>query len=72
MPKTTFVTCYYYHYYTGRCLAYSPPGATISMGLAEYCKDFLISFILGRDLVARLSIANLRKLRNELLGLIAR
>lgn len=39
-----------------RCLCYGPPGATMSPALAEYCKPFTLSFIIGRDLVPRLSI----------------
>jgi hypothetical protein len=55
-----------------RCLAYAPPGALITEELAEYCKSFTVSFVMGRDLVGRLSIQSLRKMRDDILTLIAR
>lgn len=55
-----------------RCLAYGMPGAMVTEGIAEYCKPFMTSFVLGRDIVPRLSFGNLRKIRDDVLDLIAR
>lgn len=48
------------------------PGAMVTEGIAEFCKPFMTSFVLGRDLVPRLSFDNLRKIRDDVLDLIAR
>ena len=56
----------------GRCMAYAPPGGLISPGLAEWTKSFTVSYIVGRDLVPRLSVQAVRKLRDDLLRLVAR
>ena len=55
-----------------RCLAYCTPGGLLSSGLAEYCKPFTITFVLGRDLVPRLTLDAVRGLRDDILRLLAR
>lgn len=55
-----------------RCTCYSPPGGFISWRLAKECSDFVNSFVLDSDLVPRLSICNMERLRDEVLHLLAR
>lgn len=35
------------------CYAFSPPGSLFSFPLAQYCKMFITSVILGNDIVPR-------------------
>lgn len=55
-----------------RCLAYCTPGGLLSPGLAEYTKAFTLTFVLGRDLVPRLTLDAVRGLRDDILRLLAR
>ena len=55
-----------------RCICYSPPGGFITWRLAKECSDFVNSFVLDSDLVPRLSINNMERLRDEVLHLLAR
>jgi len=55
-----------------RCTCYSPPGGFITWRLAKECSDFVNTFILDSDLVPRLSINNMERLRDEVLHLLAR
>ncbi|KAL7433120.1 hypothetical protein ACHAXM_003413 [Skeletonema potamos] len=55
-----------------RCTCYSPPGGFITWRLAKECSDFVNSFVLDSDLVPRLSINNMERLRDEVLHLLAR
>jgi sn1-specific diacylglycerol lipase len=55
-----------------RCLCYSPPGCMVTKKLALSCKDFLMTYILNYDLVPRLSLETMLRLRNEVLDLIVR
>lgn len=55
-----------------RCLAFSPPGCTLSMNMAESCKDYLTSYILDTDIVPRLSFASMQNLRDGVLEMVAR
>lgn len=55
-----------------RCLAYGTPGGLLSPRLAEYTKAFTLSFVVGRDLVPRLTLDAVYKLRDDLLRLLAR
>jgi len=55
-----------------RCLAFSPPGCTVSLKMAESCKDYLTSYILDTDIVPRLSLASMENLRDNVLGMVAR
>jgi sn1-specific diacylglycerol lipase len=55
-----------------RCLAYGTPGGLLSPGLAEATKAWTTTFIVGRDLVPRLSLDSVYALRDDLLRLLAR
>eukprot|EP00624_Nannochloropsis_granulata_P000293 evm.model.NODE_11137_length_18060_cov_18.830564.2 len=55
-----------------RCLAYCTPGGLLSQRLAEYTKTFTLTFVLGRDLVPRLTLDAVRGLRDDILRLLAR
>lgn len=59
-------------YPTLRCLAFSPPGCVFSRKIAESCKEYVTSYVLGDDVVPRLSLTNMENLRHELLSIIAR
>jgi len=55
-----------------RVIAISPPGGFITWRLATECKGFVTSFVLDSDLVPRLSVNGLERLRDEVLDLIGR
>mmetsp|Transcript_38549 Transcript_38549/g.44003 ORF Transcript_38549/g.44003 Transcript_38549/m.44003 type:complete len:927 (+) Transcript_38549:196-2976(+) len=57
---------------TLRCINYSPPGCSFTWQMANECKDWCNSFVLGSDLVPRLTLDSLEFLRDEVLGLIGR
>ena len=48
-------------YPTLRCFSYSPPGALCTRELADYCGEFTVSVVVGKDIVARLSEAAIKK-----------
>ncbi|XP_068613374.1 diacylglycerol lipase-beta-like [Brachionichthys hirsutus] len=56
---------------TLECYAFSPPGGLLSKALADYSKDFVISVVLGKDLVPRLSIPNIEDLKRRLLKVVS-
>jgi sn1-specific diacylglycerol lipase len=55
-----------------RCLAFSPPGCVFSKNLAQECSEWLTSYILNSDIVARLSVESFEALRNDMLETICR
>lgn len=55
-----------------RCIAYSPPGGLLTHDLATSCSEFVNTFILDSDIVPRLSLDNMERLRDEVLHLIPR
>ena len=55
-----------------RCLPYSPPGGLVTIKTAKAVSAFTTSFVLNSDIVPRLSIATMEKLRNDVLELISR
>ena len=57
---------------TLRCINYSPPGHSISWEMAIECQEWCNTFILDSDLVPRLSLLAMEKLRDEILSLIGR
>lgn len=59
-------------YASVRCLAFSPPGCVFSRRLAESCKEYITSYVLGDDVVPRLGLTSMENLRHEVLSLIAR
>ncbi|KAG9477024.1 hypothetical protein GDO78_002423 [Eleutherodactylus coqui] len=55
---------------TLKCYAFSPPGGLFSKALADYSKSFIISIIVGKDLVPRLSLPNMDDLKNRILRMV--
>jgi len=55
-----------------RCICYSPPGGLLTWELAKECSEFVNSFVLDSDIVPRLSVDNMERLRDEVLHLFAR
>ncbi|KAM4716283.1 diacylglycerol lipase-beta [Anableps anableps] len=56
---------------TLQCYSFSPPGGLLSKALVEYSKDFVVSVVLGKDLVPRLSIPNMEDLKRRILKIVA-
>ncbi|XP_023278447.1 sn1-specific diacylglycerol lipase beta [Seriola lalandi dorsalis] len=56
---------------TLQCYAFSPPGGLLSKALADYSKDFVLSVVLGKDLVPRLSIPNMEDLKRRILKIVS-
>nr|XP_020495794.1 sn1-specific diacylglycerol lipase beta [Labrus bergylta] len=56
---------------TLQCYAFSPPGGLLSKALADYSKDFVVSIVLGKDLVPRLSIPNMEDLKRRILKIVS-
>ncbi|KAM9209907.1 diacylglycerol lipase-beta isoform 3-T3 [Dugong dugon] len=54
-----------------RCYAFSPPRGLLSKSLYEYSKSFIVSLILGKDVIPRLSVTNLEDLKKRILRVIA-
>ncbi|XP_069839875.1 diacylglycerol lipase-beta isoform X2 [Dendropsophus ebraccatus] len=55
---------------TLKCYAFSPPGGLFSKSLSDYSKSFIISIIVGKDLVPRLSLPNMEDLKNRILRMV--
>ncbi|OCT64218.1 diacylglycerol lipase-beta [Xenopus laevis] len=53
-----------------KCYAFSPPGGLLSKGLADYSKNFIVSIIVGKDLVPRLSLPNMEDLKRKILRMV--
>jgi len=53
-----------------RCLCFSPPGCVFSRKASE--QDYITSFILGDDIIPRLSLHSVAGLRNDVLEMLAR
>uniref|UniRef100_A0AAY4EWJ4 Diacylglycerol lipase-beta n=1 Tax=Denticeps clupeoides TaxID=299321 RepID=A0AAY4EWJ4_9TELE len=58
-------------YPTLQCYAFSPPGGLMSKALAEYSRQFVVSVVLGKDLVPRLSIPNMEDLKRRILKIVS-
>lgn len=50
-----------------RCIAYSPPGCLVSHTLARFTKSFIMSVVVGDDIVPRLSIRSVHNLKGDIL-----
>jgi sn1-specific diacylglycerol lipase len=57
---------------TLRCLSYSPPGCSFTWEMATQCKEWCTSCVLDTDLVPRLKVESMERLRDEILDLIGR
>ena len=55
-----------------KCFAFEPPGGLMTAELADYCKEFVTSFVNGADIIPRMSYVNCEKLRDEALETLAR
>lgn len=55
-----------------QCFSYSPPGGLLSMPAVEHSKDFIISVVVGKDLVPRIGLHQMEALRNDLINAIQR
>ncbi|XP_045065875.1 diacylglycerol lipase-beta-like [Coregonus clupeaformis] len=56
---------------TLQCYTFSPPGGLMSKALAEYSKDFVVSVVLEKDLVTRLSYPNMEDLKRRILKMVS-
>ncbi|XP_061912291.1 diacylglycerol lipase-beta-like [Entelurus aequoreus] len=56
---------------TLKCYAFSPPGGLLSKALTDYSKDFVVSVVLGKDLVPRLSLPNMEDLKRKILRIVS-
>nr|XP_020137055.1 sn1-specific diacylglycerol lipase beta [Microcebus murinus] len=54
-----------------RGYAFSHPGRIFSKSLCEYSKNFIVSLVLGMDVIPRLSVTNLEDLKKRILRVIA-
>lgn len=54
-----------------RAYAFSPPRGLLSKSLYEHSKDFIVSLILGMDVIPRLSVTNMEDLKRRILRVIA-
>jgi sn1-specific diacylglycerol lipase len=50
-----------------KCIAYSPPGGLISKDLSDYAKSFVLSVVLGDDIVPRLSVHSIHGLKLKMM-----
>jgi len=55
-----------------RCFAYEPPGALVDDALAEAMEPFCVSTVTADDLVPRLGLAQLFRLRDDVVDSLAR
>lgn len=54
-----------------RAYAFSPPRGLLSKSLYEYSKGFIVSLVLGMDVIPRLSVTNMEDLKRRVLRVIA-
>eukprot|EP00124_Ichthyophonus_hoferi_P002866 Ihof_evm1s217 gene=Ihof_evmTU1s217 len=55
-------------YPTLQCYAYSPPGGLVSKRLADHCCSYVMSVVVGCDVVPRASIPTVVRLRDEMVS----
>lgn len=55
-----------------RCVSITPLGGLLDKEHAESCGDFVLSAVMGDDVVPRLSVTSMEHMRDEVLELIAR
>jgi len=55
-----------------RVWAFAPPGGLLSEGVAEAVASWCTSVVLGNDIICRLSMPNLERLRDEMMGCASR
>uniref|UniRef100_A0A8C4QIP8 Diacylglycerol lipase-beta n=1 Tax=Eptatretus burgeri TaxID=7764 RepID=A0A8C4QIP8_EPTBU len=54
------------------CYAFAPPSGLVSRSLAEYGNRFIVSLVVGKDLVPRLSLSSMEDLKQKIVEIIAR
>lgn len=59
-------------YPSTRCISISPLGGLLNAPFADDCKEFVLSAALGEDVVPRLSVTAMERMRDSVLELIAR
>ncbi|XP_023932665.1 sn1-specific diacylglycerol lipase beta [Lingula anatina] len=52
------------------CFSFSPPGGLMSLPLSKYTEEFICSVVLGKDVVPRLGIMTMEKMKVQLLQAI--
>ncbi|KAK2717458.1 diacylglycerol lipase-alpha-like isoform X2 [Artemia franciscana] len=52
------------------CYSFAPPGGLLSSSLADYTKEFVTSFVLGKDLVPRIGLSQLEMLRKDIMEVL--
>ena len=50
-----------------RCIAYSPPGGLVSERLSEYTKSFVLSVVVGDDIIPRLGVYSIHSLKADII-----
>eukprot|EP00126_Sphaerothecum_destruens_P015843 Sdes_comp9908_c0_seq1m1449 len=60
-----------FEYDSAQCYAYSPPGAILTLNACKFIKSFVTSIVIGKDVVPRLSVYSLHKLRDDMVDAIA-
>lgn len=55
-----------------KCISISPMGGLLNAPYAQNCGEFVLSAALGEDVVPRLSVTAMERMRDEVLELIAR
>ena len=50
-----------------RCIAYGPPGGLFSVEMADLTKSFVMSVVLGDDILPRLSLRSVHYLKAAIL-----
>jgi len=55
-----------------KCIAFCPPGGTVSKAVAHAMSPFTTSVVVGKDAVSRMSVATLARLMDEMVVALAR
>ncbi|XP_033102022.1 sn1-specific diacylglycerol lipase alpha-like isoform X2 [Anneissia japonica] len=55
-----------------KCFAFSPPGGLLNKEALEYSKEFVLSVVVGKDVVIRIGLPQLEVLRSDLLNCMTR
>ncbi|XP_071942299.1 diacylglycerol lipase-alpha-like isoform X3 [Antedon mediterranea] len=55
-----------------RCFAFSPPGGLLNKEALEYSKEFVLSVVVGKDVVIRIGLPQLEVLKTDLLNCMTR
>ncbi|ESO10164.1 hypothetical protein HELRODRAFT_72860 [Helobdella robusta] len=53
------------------CFSFSPPGWLVSSALSQYMQEFVLSVVIGKDIIPRLGLYSMNDLKNRLRYLIA-